>query len=398
MAESDEVIHRRRLSLTVKVILDMQGRAREAIGVSTEEADQWERSVLEALQRDNELKTGDSSNGGGDQSQRKATLEELRQRFGDIYRVQTFEGHAETDPPESPFAGDAVIAALASLEERYAKRRFPSAISGAVESLRQLFNDGPILQTDARSVMEPASQILNWLSQELNRLTGAVPKDKTEAGTIPEGIAYDFDWLTLANGKRLRLSTCQFCAVKGGAAVSCPKAYPSLPLEWVEKLRRRLMELKLIAADESPWYVGNQATPEAICWCSLNGVPKNECIQVSTPKPPQDGESGGNKQPDINCKPSEPTHSPDFASVNWFGTPYKFTPTQSACVRVLWEAWENRTPDVGQDTILVEAGSNNNRLYAVFRGNRAWGVMIITSSKGRYRLNAEPPAHAKMRT
>lgn len=49
----------------------------------------------------------------------------------------------------------------------------------------------------------------------------------------------------------------------------------------------------------------------------------------------------------------EAKHSPDFRSVNWFGTEYHFTATQAACVSVLWDAWTNGTPEIGGDTLLV---------------------------------------------
>ena len=38
------------------------------------------------------------------------------------------------------------------------------------------------------------------------------------------------------------------------------------------------------------------------------------------------------------------SHSDDFRSVFWYGISYVFTPTQAACIRVLWEAWERRLP------------------------------------------------------
>lgn len=87
-----------------------------------------------------------------------------------------------------------------------------------------------------------------------------------------------------------------------------------------------------------------------------------------------------------------PTHSPDFRSVNWFGTPHEFTAQQAACVKVLWEAWENRTPTVGDSTILEAADSDAERLGLVFRDHPAWETMIVAgSTKGTHRLAAEPP-------
>ena len=86
-------------------------------------------------------------------------------------------------------------------------------------------------------------------------------------------------------------------------------------------------------------------------------------------------------------------HSPDFVSVFWFGTEYTFTTNQAACVKVLWEAWTNRTPTLAQETILDAAGISQDRLDMVFRGHAAWGAMIVTPLKGKYRLK-EPDGSA----
>ena len=86
-----------------------------------------------------------------------------------------------------------------------------------------------------------------------------------------------------------------------------------------------------------------------------------------------------------------PTHSPDFRSVNWYGTPYQFSRTQALCVKVLWEASESGARDVGDATILRIADSDAMRLPLVFRGNPAMGAMIVEgSTKGTHRL-AGPP-------
>lgn len=85
------------------------------------------------------------------------------------------------------------------------------------------------------------------------------------------------------------------------------------------------------------------------------------------------------------------THSPDFRSVNWYGTLHEFTPQQAACVKVLWEAWENGTPAVGDATTLEAADSKAERLGLVFRDHPAWGTMIVDgATKGTHRL-ADPP-------
>jgi len=85
-------------------------------------------------------------------------------------------------------------------------------------------------------------------------------------------------------------------------------------------------------------------------------------------------------------------HSLDFRSVHWFGRDFTFTPNQAACVGVLWKAWANRTPEVGDQTILTEAECVSERLVDVFKHNPAWGTMIVDgSTKGSSRLQELDP-------
>jgi hypothetical protein len=85
-------------------------------------------------------------------------------------------------------------------------------------------------------------------------------------------------------------------------------------------------------------------------------------------------------------------HSVDFRDVVWNGVSYKFGRLQAISVKVMWQAWENGTPELGQRTILAEAGSDSTKLVDVFRNHPAWGVMIVTgSTPGTYRLS-EPEA------
>ncbi len=90
---------------------------------------------------------------------------------------------------------------------------------------------------------------------------------------------------------------------------------------------------------------------------------------------------------------TQQTHSPDFRSVNWFGTQHEFTSMQAACIKVLWEAWENGTPAVGDSTVLETADSDSERLPLVFRDHEAWGTMIVDGqTKGTHRLADSPEA------
>ncbi len=91
-------------------------------------------------------------------------------------------------------------------------------------------------------------------------------------------------------------------------------------------------------------------------------------------------------------------HSPDFRSVVWFGDEYSFTGNQAACVKVLWEAWKNGTPDVSDATLLEAAGIETKRLDHVFKQGRhpAWGVVIVAgATKGTHRLHAPGKRTAK---
>ncbi len=93
----------------------------------------------------------------------------------------------------------------------------------------------------------------------------------------------------------------------------------------------------------------------------------------------------------IPTSPPEPLaparHSVDFRSVHWYGTNYTFTKTQAACVKVLWEAMKNRTPELDQQTVLNEADSDNKRLSDVFKDSLAWGTLIVKgTTAGAFRL------------
>jgi len=98
--------------------------------------------------------------------------------------------------------------------------------------------------------------------------------------------------------------------------------------------------------------------------------------------PDSEAESGPQTSTDQPAR-----HSPDFRSVRWFGTDYTFTATQAAIVKVLWEAWERDTSNVGSETLLEAADSKTSRLVDAFRNHPAWGTLIVDgSTKGSKRL------------
>lgn len=82
------------------------------------------------------------------------------------------------------------------------------------------------------------------------------------------------------------------------------------------------------------------------------------------------------------------THGVGFRSVKWFGTVHEFTTTQAACVKVLWEQWEQGTPAIAELDLLEAAGSCSSRLRDIFDKGKhtAWGTMIAESRKGAFRL------------
>lgn len=56
-------------------------------------------------------------------------------------------------------------------------------------------------------------------------------------------------------------------------------------------------------------------------------------------------------------------------------------------MKVLWEAWENKTPDVGDATLLEKSESESSRLRDVFKDHPAWNTMIVPGkTKGARRL------------
>ena len=69
---------------------------------------------------------------------------------------------------------------------------------------------------------------------------------------------------------------------------------------------------------------------------------------------------------------------------------YVFTHAQAACVKVLWRNFENGTPVISEQTILVESGSLSDHLSDVFEKGRhlSWKTMIVAGEKkGTCRLS-----------
>lgn len=81
-------------------------------------------------------------------------------------------------------------------------------------------------------------------------------------------------------------------------------------------------------------------------------------------------------------------HSSDFGSIVWQGKAYSLTPAQGAVMRVLWENWENGTPDIRQETALVQAGLDSKKLTDVFDAPLIGEVVVPSPSgvRGLFRL------------
>jgi hypothetical protein len=59
-------------------------------------------------------------------------------------------------------------------------------------------------------------------------------------------------------------------------------------------------------------------------------------------------------------------------------------------VEQLWAAWEAGAPEVDNDTLLVEAGSQAESVADLFEGSPALGTMIVEAGHRRFRLAAPP--------
>ncbi|MCD4728170.1 MAG: hypothetical protein K8R46_10940 [Pirellulales bacterium] len=90
-------------------------------------------------------------------------------------------------------------------------------------------------------------------------------------------------------------------------------------------------------------------------------------------------------------------YAPGFRSVHWHGVDYSFTQNQAACIKELWTAWENGTPELDGLTVVTAADVAQARLVDVFKAkggmHSAWGSLVVSgTTKGAYRLADGPIA------
>ena len=138
----------------------------------------------------------------------------------------------------------------------------------------------------------------------------------------------------------------------------------------------------MIATASTPHVVITPSRPLLAAWGwngAVEGIRIDEPIPYSVaPQPARDRQ-----------------HGPDFRNVVWDGVAYSLTATQAAVVRVLWEAHEQGTPEVGQSWLLAEVESGAARLRDLFRegaGREAWGTLVVMARPGVYRLAPPRPA------
>ncbi len=87
------------------------------------------------------------------------------------------------------------------------------------------------------------------------------------------------------------------------------------------------------------------------------------------------GELNAGRKPQAGV--TEPRHGPEFRTLVWPGAgAFAFGTKQAAAVRLLYEGWRSGSPDVA-DADLLRAADSDGRLCDLFRGNAAWGKLIV---------------------
>jgi hypothetical protein len=167
---------------------------------------------------------------------------------------------------------------------------------------------------------------------------------------------------------------------------------PFLPLarEFLRLLRQRLRDSarpEKTANDEPTAAAGEPSGQDP------DGRPQ-DAARIPEASPTAGGPVDQQPQDAGKIPDTTPTAADDFRSVNWYGTTYEFTATQAACFRVLWEHYQQRTPAVGEQTILESADSSSSRLSNVFRTKKsyhpAWNSIIVPAGKGAFKLQRPP--------
>lgn len=72
--------------------------------------------------------------------------------------------------------------------------------------------------------------------------------------------------------------------------------------------------------------------------------------------------------------------SPDFTSVARHDRVFTFTKRQAKIVRILWQAWQHGTPEVGQDYLLADE-ERSKRVADIFTEHEAWKTLIVPGKR-----------------
>ncbi len=87
----------------------------------------------------------------------------------------------------------------------------------------------------------------------------------------------------------------------------------------------------------------------------------------------------------------EPMHTSDFQRIDWPGLgTFHLSPKKAAVVRKLWPVALTDDPWVSQTELLRAADSDATRLVDLFKGDPAWGRLILSNGRGYYRLAPLP--------
>lgn len=120
---------------------------------------------------------------------------------------------------------------------------------------------------------------------------------------------------------------------------------------------------------------------------SISTVPPGESTGPGAVRPDPPAVLGGS-EPGI-------IPSPDLAAVSWYGTLYTFTARQRSVVACLFQARREGYHVLTQAFLLQRADSDGRTLRDLFKGNPAWGKMIVQARRyggpvGCYRLAPAP--------
>jgi hypothetical protein len=84
-------------------------------------------------------------------------------------------------------------------------------------------------------------------------------------------------------------------------------------------------------------------------------------------------------------------HCPGYRIVTVGRASFFFGSTQAQVVRLLHQALQDGTPAMHQRRLLESSGSECQCLAHLFRGNPAWGTLIVPGPvRGTYRLSIPP--------